>query len=279
MDAHGASPLVDRLVRLGLTTYEARAYVTLVRRDSFTAAQVSRQAGLPRQRIYDVLGSLVQRGLASARPGTVVKYAAMTPQLAIERLVAARRNELQALERDAAELIEFLTPQYQAGRSHTDPLEYIEVLRDRGAIAERFRDLRAHVEREILIFRRPPYDQPTSHRPPDRRRRAPVVRSIYELSALHDRGQEDQLRTLVAAGEEIRFVPELPHELVIADESIVMFGMRDPVAGAAEQTMVIVEHPALAATLRVAFLSAWEQGMTFDEVRTPRSRAPAVSHA
>ena len=70
---------VARLTKLGLTTYEARAYVALVRRDSFTAAQVARQADLPRQRIYDVLGSLVQKGLASARPGSTVKYAAVAP--------------------------------------------------------------------------------------------------------------------------------------------------------------------------------------------------------
>jgi sugar-specific transcriptional regulator TrmB len=78
-----AASLVDRMVRLGLTTYEARAYVGLVRRDSFTAAQVARQSGLPRQRIYDVLGSLVEKGLASSRPGSVVKYAAIAPELAI----------------------------------------------------------------------------------------------------------------------------------------------------------------------------------------------------
>ena len=55
---------VNELTQLGLTTYEARAYVALLGRDSFTAAQVSRQAGLPRQRIYDVLGSLVEKGHA-----------------------------------------------------------------------------------------------------------------------------------------------------------------------------------------------------------------------
>ena len=59
---------VAELTQLGLTTYEAKAYVALLGRDSFTAAQVSRQAGLPRQRIYDVLGSLVEKGLASSRP-------------------------------------------------------------------------------------------------------------------------------------------------------------------------------------------------------------------
>src|SRR6266700_3938443 len=96
---------VERLVRLGLTSYEARAYVSLVRRDSFTAAQIARTAGLPRQRIYDVLASLVEKGLASARPGTVVKYAALSPELALERLMASRRSEMSDLERDAGALI------------------------------------------------------------------------------------------------------------------------------------------------------------------------------
>src|SRR5919107_2052306 len=98
--------LVGQLTRLGLTSYEAKAYLTLIRRDSFTAAQVARQSGLPRQRIYDVLGSLVEKGLATARPGSVVKYAAAPPELAIERLVSARRQSLADLERESSELLD-----------------------------------------------------------------------------------------------------------------------------------------------------------------------------
>ena len=95
--------LVAQLTRLGLTSYEAKAYLTLIRRDSFTAAQVARQSGLPRQRIYDVLGSLVQKGLAVARPGNVVKYAATPPELAIEQLLdrAPRRAVAHGARRAA----------------------------------------------------------------------------------------------------------------------------------------------------------------------------------
>ncbi len=107
--------LAERLTRLGLTSYEAKAYVALVRRDSDTAAQVSRLAGLPRQRIYDVLGSLVAKGLATARPGSVVKYAAVAPDLAIERLLAGHRAQLVDLERGALEAIAALTPAFEAG--------------------------------------------------------------------------------------------------------------------------------------------------------------------
>ena len=39
---------------------------------------------------------------------------------------------------------------------------------------------------------------------------------------------------------------ELPLGLAIIDETIVMFGMEDPVAGSTQLTMVVVEHRALA---------------------------------
>jgi HTH-type transcriptional regulator, sugar sensing transcriptional regulator len=58
--------LVSTLSDLGLTNYEAKVYLALTRRGSSTAAETARVAGIPRQRIYDVLSSLVTRGLASS---------------------------------------------------------------------------------------------------------------------------------------------------------------------------------------------------------------------
>jgi sugar-specific transcriptional regulator TrmB len=261
-----AGALTDRLVRLGLTTYEARAYVALVRRDSFTAAQVARQASLPRQRIYDVLGSLVQKGLASSRPGAVVKYAAIAPEPAIERLIASRREAMAALERDAGALVAALTPEFAAGQAHSDPLEYIEVLRDRGAINERFAELQAGVKREILVFTKPPYATPPQENVEGIEvTRSHVARSVYEYSVFDDPETTQGVRRFIEAGEEARFVEFVPLKLVIIDEAIVMFGMQDPVGGASELTIMVVEHPALASTLKLAFQSVWDDGLTFDE--------------
>lgn len=266
---------VDRLVRLGLTTYEARAYVTLVRRDSFTAAQIARTAGLPRQRIYDVLASLVEKGLASARPGTVVKYAALAPELAVERLVASRRTEMAALERDAGDIISRLGPEFQAGRAHSDPLEYIEVLRDRGAINERFAELQAAVRKEILVFTKPPYATPPQENVEGIEvARTHVARSIYEHSVLDDPAMAAGIRRFIDAGEEARFVDHVPLKLVIIDEAIVMFGMQDPVAGTQDLTIMVVEHPALAHTLKLAFNSVWERGLDYDAAYAARLDGP-----
>ena len=92
---------LERLQRLGLTSYEARAYLALLRRDSSTAAETARIAGLPRQRVYDVLSSLVEKGLASTRPGKAVKYSATSPEQALGSLVTQHRQQLADLERGA----------------------------------------------------------------------------------------------------------------------------------------------------------------------------------
>jgi HTH-type transcriptional regulator, sugar sensing transcriptional regulator len=259
-----ANVFVDRLTRLGLTSYESRAYVALIRRDSSSAAEVARVANLPRQRIYDVLGSLVGKGLASTRPGSQVRYAAVAPEMAVERLMARQRATLAELERNAADVVAGLGPEFMAGQGHTDPLEYIEVLRDRGAINERFADLQAQVKREILVFTKPPY----ARAPQDNVAGIEIIpkvvaRSIYERSLFEDSDATDGVRRFVEAGEEARVVDELPLKLVIIDETIVMFGMADPVANSEALTIVVVEHPSLATVLKVAFNAIWENGQPF----------------
>ena len=212
---------IGELTGLGLTTYEARAYIALLGRDSFTAAQIAKRAGLPRQRIYDVLGTLVEKGLATARPGGVVKYAAVAPEIGIERLVAVRRDEMRRTEASATDMIHEMMPAYRSGLEHTDPLEYIEVLREAGAINARFAELQANVKREILVFTKPPYATPPQENVEGLEvTRSHTARSVYEYSVFDDPAVAAGVRRFIEAGEEARFVEQLPLKLVIIDEDI-----------------------------------------------------------
>jgi sugar-specific transcriptional regulator TrmB len=262
----GQQGYVDDLTSLGLTTYEAKAYLALIRRGSSTAAEVARIAGVPRQRIYDVLASLVERGLASTRPGRVVRYVGSAPDTAIGHLVNDRRQAVLELERAANAMIQQLAPAFKAGQRETNPLDYIEVLRDRRAINERFGELQEEIKDEILVFTKPPYATP----PQEEKKGVEVARthkacSVYEFSIFDDPETIEGVRGFIEAGEEARFVEELPLKLVIIDEKIVMFGMQDPVAEGSELTMVVVEHPSLAQTLKIAFSTVWNVGLTFEQ--------------
>lgn len=56
--------LFDKLQKLGLNLYEAKAYASLLQIGTTNAYKVSKESGIPRARIYDVLETLTKRGLA-----------------------------------------------------------------------------------------------------------------------------------------------------------------------------------------------------------------------
>jgi sugar-specific transcriptional regulator TrmB len=220
------------LQNLGLNGYEASAYVALTRRGRATGAEVARLAGLPRQRIYDVLDGLVA---------------------------------LAELERDAVRAVALLTPAYREGRSENDPLSYIEVLREPAAIAKRFGELQAGAKKELLIFTKPPYAVPPAENVEglELLSRGVVARSVYERSVYDDTAVVEAVRRFVETGEQARVVDHLPLKLVVIDERVALFTMEDPVAGAKDLTIMIVEHPGFAGLLKLAFEHAWEAGDEF----------------
>ena len=258
-------PDITPLLSLGLTGYEASAYVALTRRGRATGAEVARIAGLPRQRIYDVLDGLVGRGLAAVEPGRPARYTALSPEDAVDALLAEHRASLERMQQDAAEAVRLLTPAYRDGRSENDPLSYIEVLRESAAIAKRFGELEASAQREILVFTKPPYAvQPAENvEGLELLSRGVVARSVYERSVYDDAAVVAAVRRFVEAGEQARVVDELPLKLVLIDERVALFTMEDPVAGSTELTIMVVEHLGFAALLKLAFEHVWASGEEF----------------
>ncbi|MEE4546011.1 helix-turn-helix domain-containing protein [Streptomyces sp. V4-01] len=258
---------VNDLVALGLARYEARVYLALVRRESYTAAEVAREADVPRQRVYDVLDALVRRRLATAHPGRVATFSAVAPELAVARLMALQREALERLDRVSSALTTALVPVWADGRSHTVPLDYVEILRDPKSIAEAFTDIQNQARHELLSFSKPPFVAPALNTPGIKavrrlRRAGGSVRAIYTHEALSDPETLENVRRSTAAGEECRFAAHLPLKLVVADASLVLCDMPDPVAGTGSTTALYIEHPALAACLRMAFLTVWESAQT-----------------
>ncbi|WP_338737647.1 TrmB family transcriptional regulator [Haloplanus salilacus] len=80
---------------LGLSEYESQTYRTLLDHGPTTAKELSNASGVPMGRIYDVLNGLEGSGLvrsqAASRPK---KYVAVEPEAALDRLVEARKREL-----------------------------------------------------------------------------------------------------------------------------------------------------------------------------------------
>lgn len=263
-----ASDSVTELSSLGLTTYEARAYLALVRLHASTASDVARLASLPRQRIYDVLDSLIDKGLAATRPGRVARYAATPPERGLERLLARRREQLLASQQAASALLDVLRPVYERGRKHAEQLPYLEVLPGRAAAVERVAELQGGAQRELLVFAKPPFEQILVANVTRAVTKHCEVRSIHELSALERGDALDTARTR----REARYVRQLPLPLVVADEATLALSVDDPRGGdAGDATTLVAAHPALARICKLAFEAVWEHAVTAEHARPARA--------
>ncbi|WP_249685252.1 helix-turn-helix domain-containing protein, partial [Bacillus velezensis] len=55
--------IVQQLKKIGFNEYEAKSYVSLVKQGPVTAYQVSKDSGIPRVRIYEILGHVEEKGI------------------------------------------------------------------------------------------------------------------------------------------------------------------------------------------------------------------------
>lgn len=263
--------LETQLITLGLNRYEAAVYVSLLGRNRFTATEVATQAGVPRQRVYDILESLATKGLCVERPGKRKRtYSAVDPSIALPTLLAAYREQ-QALENqhrtamlDA--ILPSLNQMFSSGQGEVDPLDYIEILTDRHQVAGRVMALSRQAKQEILmLFKRPlvasiKENIAEAHAAAGRITR----RGVYEEAAADDPRFFDLVRQFHALGEGIRFVPELPIKVNLYDERIAVILLQDPVSGQSSLTCLVIEHTSMAKALKVAFESLWAQGVDFE---------------
>ena len=106
-----ATPLdPERLIAVGLSKYEACAYLALLGYDDSTAVEVADRAGVPRQRVYDVLISLRDKGLILIRDGRPARHTARAPSLALPAMYESRLRAQQQENDRIARLIQQLVP-------------------------------------------------------------------------------------------------------------------------------------------------------------------------
>ncbi len=84
--------IIESLMFLGLTSYEARTYTSLVQMGQATASEISRHSRVPKSKIYDVLESLREKGFVyELVTGDTKEYRPFSPN----DTVRAKKNEFE----------------------------------------------------------------------------------------------------------------------------------------------------------------------------------------
>lgn len=254
----------QRLQVMGLNAYEARSYLVLVGHPRFKALELAARAHVPRQKIYEVLDSLVEKGFAQVIQEKTKLFSAVSPDQSIPSYLARRR---QALEHELADqssaaqgMVADLMAAYSEGQGGRGTLDYLRIVSDPGQIAAQFRRMLGEAQSEYIEFSRPPYavDPLEAEMVIRARERGVSCRVLVEQGTL-DEQHRRFLDEYQAAGVEVRKIDKVPMKLAVFDRSHGLIALLDPVITKPAWTSVIFDHAGMAEAMRGLFEEYWRR--------------------
>ena len=134
--------ITDHLIRLGLTKYEAQAYVAAVTLGEGTVNEISLESGVPRSRAYDVLERLAEKGLVEAGSSSPRVYRANQP-------LDASNHLMEEIRRANDELVRELGRIGEKAQARDNP---IWTVKGEWAIDHKVREMLEDAERQVSIL-------------------------------------------------------------------------------------------------------------------------------
>lgn len=87
--------IANRMKKLGFTAYEAKAYVSLLQNNPVTRYELSKNSGVPRSAIYDVIRKLEHNGAVNGMYTEPEKYMPLPPDQLFDLLERQFRERVQ----------------------------------------------------------------------------------------------------------------------------------------------------------------------------------------
>lgn len=267
--------ILNHLQEIGLSKREAEVYLALLQKNEFTAPEIAKISTITRTKVYEILQNLVKKGLCNESFKDAMKvYRGVEPKIAINNLLAIYENEITNRKNAAKNIEKELDSIYKENLTNFDPLDYIEVVKDKGQIKEKWLNLQANTRSELLIFTKAPYTGSLEDNIDDQNNitaKKVKIKSIYESKDVKTKNQKKEfiriIESYIATGEEARIIKELPMKLVISDEGATMFALNDPISLKESITTLVVNHPRFAIALKNVFNSYWEKGITLEKYK------------
>jgi len=256
--------------QLGLTPYESRAYISLLMHGPMSPTELAQKAGIPRPRTYDVLQSLMERGLLIEQSGKPSIYAAAEPTQGLKNLITTieleTSRQLEEKRKAIQVLANLLSKMYE--KSKRLKLEKSKVWftqRDTAFISIYAEAIRS-CEKEIFIAS-------TSPHPPEKEifdairyalRKGVSVRVVRQITELWTVEDLENYEEYIKAGSQVRYleIKEIPLRFMVFDEKEVILVFPSEPEPATPQTLeaLWLRIPPLGKILRKYFEELWRKG-------------------
>ncbi len=247
---------------VGLTPYEARAYVAILHNGPLSPTGVNQKSGIPRPRTYDALNSLVGKGLLVEQPGKPSKYLAVDPQIGLMKLMEGFEKEISRQlekQRDAVKsLVSVLSESYaNVGDKKLDD-DIVWVTRKDSALVAKYSEAIRNLKDELIMVTalETPPDKEILRAVKDALKRKITSRVIRPITSGWSLKDIKQYLELITLGDDIRQLDYDGLSFAIFDrKEIVLWLPPHP-----SRATIWIRLPLLAEVLLDHFDSLWEKG-------------------
>ena len=235
------------LEKIGLTSYEIRTFSSLLKAKELTASDLSQKSGVPYSKIYEVLGTLEEKGWIGSDDSRPTKYFAKSPATGIE-------TTKQKMESDFKEnqniILNELVPLYE--QSGTSEKPDIWVLSGKVNIAAKILEMVETCRNEVLIALPEAGEEL-------------VKQALPKLRLLHDKGVEITVLTsdkmnkeslkAVSRVADVKVKEGMFGGGIISDKRyvVILLGPEMGAGDAAETVAIWADHAGLAGFARAYF--------------------------
>ncbi len=251
-----------KLQQVGLNAYESRSYLVLLGHPRFKALELAARAHVPRQKVYEVLDSLVEKGFAQVVQEKTKLFSAIDPSLALPSYLSRRtrvlQHELNEQTRLASGLIEDLRSAYAPALGENGTLDFLNVINDETQTALHYRRMLNRAAARYDEFSRPPFAvDPLDERLVHEAAGKGIACRLLMENATANQQSGVHVDGYRAAGVQIRFLDRLPMKLALFDSQCGLVALLDPVITRQSWTTVVFEHAGFAEAMAAFFESYW----------------------
>ncbi|MGA1976045.1 MAG: helix-turn-helix domain-containing protein [Conexivisphaerales archaeon] len=151
MRSEAEEPILSLMKETGFTKEAARAFLAVLGKQSATAADICREAGIFDSKVYRALDELESRQLILKQPGNPNRYATPAPRDVLKALsddITAEHARKLALAR---RMVERIKPLYEAAAPDPE-FELAYIVRGRKAIVRAMEELIGDSKNELVVL-------------------------------------------------------------------------------------------------------------------------------
>jgi DNA-binding MarR family transcriptional regulator len=252
------APIADGLANLGLTDYEVRVYLAILRHPNSRVPEIARHSQVPQPKVYSTLKRLTERGLCESLLGSVNSYAALPPTEAFRPLL----EDMRARDTQTKDALTRLRDEFKNSGAPLNRREgRVKLFKGKHAAGRNYKFLLNASDESVKVIARLPLVVSDDHEiMRERTEKGVEILQLYELPE----GPQPEMMEVLAdhsrGGAKMRWIAEVPMRLVIFDRRITGLPMVDPQPGEGDGfTMLEIRNQRLSEGFCGIFEMIWQQ--------------------